>query len=114
MILLLGAVRIYQQEGQSSECLAGAGVYISDMAHSHGCWQGHHVGILMGGLSVPRTSYLAFLRTKDLKGNEQAGAFHDLVFKLVHHYFYYFLLFIKIESLSLASTQRGGKLVSSS
>ena len=45
------------------------------------------------------TSDLAFLKVKDLKGNEQAGAFHDLVFKIVCHPFYCFLLFIKVVSL---------------
>lgn len=43
-------------------------------------------------LSVLMTLYLASLRAKGLKGNEQAGSrgvFHDLVFKTVHHDFHF-------------------------
>lgn len=55
------------------------------------------------------TFYLAFLRVKGLKGNEQVGAFRDLAFRIVTTIpSTTFLLFIKIESLSLAYTQGEG------
>lgn len=71
----------------------------------------YHVSIWIGRLSVPMASYLASLRAKGLKQNDQAGAFHDLVFKTVYRLFYYFIRFIKIEPLSvnLAYTQWEGE-----
>lgn len=56
------------------------------------------------------TSYPGSLRAMDLKGNERAGgsgAFHDPVFKVLHHHFY-FIPFIRIESLSPAYPQGEG------
>lgn len=95
-----------------------AGACASKTAHSHGGWQEalvpYHVGISTACLSVFTTQKLASLRAKNLKGNEQAGscgAFHDLVFKVVHHPFR-FVLFITTESLSLVHTQGEGHLFS--